>query len=668
MVKTVGISLLVLACVLLQACSGDEPASPEAADRIFHNGRIYTANSGQEIHQAIAVLDDRIIAVGPVDEVMAYRGDSTVVTDLQGRMVLPGLHDTHLHPAAIIQYESCNIDSKSLDLEELSGFVAACLQRMAVPEGDWLTVRQWSFGEGNFPAGDYATLRQSLDAGAPRNPVILLGNDGHHNATNSLGLSLATNAAGEQVGLSAATLKADFPDLTPFVGVDERGEPNGAINEGSYRVLGAPGIMDADISVLSQHVQQLPERLNSLGITSIQDAAVVPALNALYDALLDKGPLSLRIRLAQYFLPEDYLTADGELDMDSLLADAAKTRDKYAGIANISANALKYFVDGVLEGNPLANPPTLPNAAHIKNFHQPRFRVSSTGQEVELLGYVDTDGEACKSWRTSETGEQAAVEAFMVANGYHPGQCQQSSGVMYAPAEVTHVFAAAADKAGFALHFHAIGDQSVRTAVDAIAAVTPDDVTLNRHSVTHLQLVTDEEIRRLGELKIPIAFTYAWARSDYGYDATVIPFIEKLDSLDDMYNPESYYYRHFYPANSIRKAGAIVAAGSDAPVDTDDPRPFENIEAAVTRDRGEGVFNPDERLAILDAIDAYTINGAKLLGQHGLTGSLETGKKADFIILDRDIVALAENGQASDIHETRVLQTWFDGRLVYDGK
>ena len=239
---------------------------------------------------------------------------------------------------------------------------------------------------------------------------------------------------------------------------------------------------------------------------------------------------------------------------------------------------------------------------------------------------------------------------------------------MYAPAAITMEFAKAADAAGFAIHFHAIGDQSVRTAVDAIEAITPADTELNKHSLTHLQLVDDPEIKRLGELKAPIAFTFAWARSSHGYDATVIPFIEKLDSLNDMYNPESYYYQHFYPANSIRKAGGIVAAGSDAPVETDDPRPFVNIEAAVTRDRGEGVFNPEERLSILDAIDAYTINGAKLLGQNEITGSLEPGKKADFILLDQDIVKLANQGKGSQIHKTRVLTTWFDGQIVYQAE
>jgi hypothetical protein len=166
-------------------------------------------------------------------------------------------------------------------------------------------------------------------------------------------------------------------------------------------------------------------------------------------------------------------------------------------------------------------------------------------------------------------------------------------------------------------------------------------------------------------LKIPVAFTYAWAVRDFGYDVTVIPFIDRIGSLQDMYLAENYYVQQAYPAQSILAAGGIPAGGSDAPVDTADPRPFHNIEKAVTRDEGEGPMNAAEGLAILDAIDAYTISGARLMHQQDITGSLEPGKKADFIILDRDIIALANEGRADKISDTQVLETWFDGQPVY---
>lgn len=664
---------VVLPSVFLAGCAerGEDTAVASAVssavvpDHIFHGGRVYTANASQDFASAFAVVGDRLLAVGVDEAVLALAGPATLRTDLQGALVLPGLHDAHIHPGGVVKYESCNLESRSLNLLQLSHFVAECLAARELPAGEWLTVRQWSFGGDNLPAGGFGTLRAALDAAAPNTPVILLGNDGHHHATNSAGLALATNAAGEQVGLSAATLTTDFPQLEPFVGLDAAGEPNGAINEGVYRVLGAPGLIEADADLIAASARQLPELLNSQGITSIQDAAAMHTLLPFYDNLLATGPVPLRIRLAQYLLPEDYRRDDGGVDLDSMLADASAVRDRYAGSVTINANALKWFVDGVLEGNPLATPPTLPNAAVLRELHQPHFRLDQEQQALELLGYVDPEGAPCMAWQAAADTGADARRLFEAEHGFHPGQCQRSSGVMFEAAEVTRDFTAAADAAGFAVHFHAIGDRSVQAAVDAIAAVTAADVDVNRHSIAHLQLVSDADIQRLADLRVPLAFTYAWAHREYLYDLTVIPFIERLQSLDAMYDPDAYYTNHFYPAESVRKAGGILAAGSDAPVETDDPRPFFNIQIAVTRDEGQGSINPAQRLRVLDAIDAYTINGAKLMGQADLTGSLEAGKKADFVILDTDIVMLAESGRADAISDTRVRQTWFDGRLVY---
>jgi mannose-6-phosphate isomerase-like protein (cupin superfamily) len=110
----------------------------------------------------------------------------------------------------------------------------------------------------------------------------------------------------------------------------------------------------------------------------------------------------------------------------------------------------------------------------------------------------------------------------------------------------------------------------------------------------------------------------------------------------------------------------VLVAGSDAPVDTRDPRPFVNIQQAVTRDSETGTFNADQRIDIHAAIAAYTINGAKLFGHQERLGSIEVGKKADLIVLDRNLVELAEAGRANEIGKTQVRLTIFDGKVIYE--
>ncbi len=663
---------LALAALLagsLAACCQDtsDPVATPVAERVFLNGAIYTAAADRRAASAMAVSGDRILFVGDSDDAGPWIGAATTVIDLQGRRVLPGLHDAHVHPVETIRIDRCDLENAPLDLAQLATFVAACLERLTVPPGEWLVVKNWNFSDGNKPVEGLQTLRAALDRASLKHPLLLENSDSHHFATNSAGLARARTRSGEQLGLSAATLAGPFSDIAPFVGVDSRGEPSGEVHETVYQRLGVSRAVLINLEALLPAAGQMPAWFNSRGITSLLEAAFYPELAPVYDSLAAQGKLSLRVTLAQHYEPDDFKDPAGKVDIDAIMARARLTRDKYAALENIKADHLKYFVDGVLEGNPLSTPPGLPNGAQLKYFHQPLFTLDPTTRELILSGYVDPHSEVCKSVRATGFTDmtRTEVDAFVERNGFYPAQCARSRGVTLQSTDTTLDFTRAAVANDFSIHFHAIGDRAVQVATDAIAAVTTGKPATNRHSIAHAQLVSPEDGVRIAALKIPVAFTFSWASRDFGYDATVIPFIDRIGSLQDMYDPANYYMQQAYPARWILDAGGVLAAGSDAPVVSADPLPFLNIEMAVTRDSGDGPLNADERIGIHDAIDAYTINGARMMQQDDITGSLEAGKKADFIILDRDIIALANEGKADEISDTQVLETWFDGRPVY---
>lgn len=209
------------------------------------------------------------------------------------------------------------------------------------------------------------------------------------------------------------------------------------------------------------------------------------------------------------------------------------------------------------------------------------------------------------------------------------------------------------DALGFQPHFHALGDRAVRHALDAVeAARAANGWTDTRPHLAHLQVVHPDDRPRFGRL---------------GALANMQPYWNVLeDQMTELTLPvlgEEVSARQ-YPWRSLRAAGATLVGGSDWSVST--PDPLIEIEVAVTRvsDESRGVreaFLPEERLELVDALAAFT-SGSAYANHLDETGTLEAGKLADLVVLDRD---LFDRG-AGAIGETRVLATFVDGRAVYE--
>ena len=659
----------------LSACAAALAAAPVAlaasqADTVINHARIYTADRNHTIAQALAISNGKIVFVGTNADAAAWVGPKTQVESLGEKLVLPGLFDSHIHPLAIVKEDVCDLNSAEKTLKQIEEFVAACVKRYNPQPGTWLNVHQWNYTNGNQLDDEHPTLLATLDRVSKTVPIQLMGNDGHHGAFNTVALRLAKNAQGKVVGLSKATLARDFAAFHNFIGVDADGNPNGAVNEDARNLLGAPDILVADFPLVMRDRQQVVKDMNVVGITGFLDAAAPPETIQLYDLLEREGHLTARATIAQFYDPEQTKTADGRVDFDKMIAEAKRVRDAHASDPLIRADVVKLFADGVMEGNPYATPPTLPNTLSLHPYLQPIYGKDASGK-LTVTGYVDTGSALCKEVRT-QPGKYAtteAVHAFMQQHGYHPGQCTISSGQLQHDRAVTMEFVKRFHLAGFTLHVHVIGDGSLKVVLDALeAARAADGISTQPDGLAHVQLAQPSDVARIGKDHLYVAFTYSWAFADTQYDLTVIPFIDKVigNSYSALHAPGNYYEQNVYPFKAVRDAGATLVAGSDAPVGTADPQPFVNMALAVTRRMPGGqAENPGQAITIRDVIDAYTINGARFLRREQEAGSLEPGKSADFVVVDRDIVSLADGGKADQIAKTRVLATWFQGQPVY---
>jgi predicted amidohydrolase YtcJ len=663
---------LVLGFAGLVAASSSTALENPPADLVVTNARVYTSSAKQPYAEAFAVREGKIVFVGSAAAAHEWIGPKTKALDLHGQFILPGLIDSHIHATAIVDLDVCDLKSATMNLAALTAFVRGCIERYHTPAGEWVNVRQWNFSDGNQPDSEHPTLRAALDLASADHPIQLLGNDGHHGAFNSAALARAQNSKSQRVGMSRETLKKDFAAYAKLVGVDSQGEPNGTANEEARSLMGGAVLVFVDLPEVSKVPEKITARLNSVGITGILDAAVTPEIFPIYDALQSRGQLTVRATLAQFYDPENFHKANGQVDYDKMVAAAGAVREKYAHNPLIRANIVKLFADGVQEGNPYAVPPTLPEIAKLSPYLQPIFGKDAKGQ-LSVTGYVDTHSPLCKSVRAlpAKYRDAAAVAAFIKANGYHPEQCTISSGQLQHARSVEMEFVKRFHLAGFSLHIHAIGDAGVRTAVDAIeAARAADGISSQHDALAHVQVVNPEDQGRIGRDHLYLACTFSWANFDPEYDMLVVPFFDKVKGNDfaGLHPAGDYYDSAVYPFKALKDAGAILVGGSDAPVNTRDPQPFVNIAIAVTRQLpGLPPITPWQRISVQDAIDAYTINGARYLNIDAVAGSIEVGKSADFIVLNQDIVTLAEAGKGLQIAQTQVLGTWFQGVNVYNG-
>ena len=243
----------------------------------------------------------------------------------------------------------------------------------------------------------------------------------------------------------------------------------------------------------------------------------------------------------------------------------------------------------------------------------------------------------------------ALLEPYLDASGRSTANTGLS---MVDPAALAR-YVSALDLAGFQVHFHAIGDRAVRECLDAVeAARAANGVRDARHHIAHIQLIHPDDIGRFRELGVVANAQPFWACNEAQMRDLTVPFLGDERT------------RLQYPFGSLRRAGAALAFGSDWPVSTADP--LLEMEVAVTRvptdERDIDPFLPEQRLDVPAALDAFTIGAAYVNHLDRETGSLEPGKLADVVVLDRNLFALGD----ANLGDARVVLTLVEGEPVYD--
>jgi hypothetical protein len=577
MIPVIARTCFISAMLFAWGCTSGNPGAQDGvaehanADLVLTHAAVYTVDAQRSWAEAVAIRGDRIVYVGDAAGATAFKGSTTRVVDLAGRMLLPGFHDAHVHPVsagvAQVQCPLYGLDSPAALVEK----VARCAADG--PELAWIIGRGWSLS--TFPP-DGRPDKRLLDAVVPDRPVALKSVDGHSLWVNSKALTAA--------GITALT-----PD--PPRGVIDRvagsREPSGSVQEDFEIVLDhAPPVSD---EIRLAGLRHSVAYLNGLGVTAIQDANVKLAAGdeytsfAAYHALDAAGGLSLRVRAAMWWEPARGIDEQiGEL--------VAARRDHTRG--NVSAAAVKIMEDGVLEA----------------------------GTAALLEPYLDRD------------------------DGF--------AGILNLDPESLAEIVTRLDAEGFQIHYHAIGDRAIRVSLDAVAAARAQNGPRDaRHHVSHVQLFHPDDVARLAPLGVVATFQPLWAVTDAYITELTLPRIGAARG------------RYLYLHESVRRSGARVAFGSDWSVSS--PDPLLGIETAVTRLDPRGAtrvpLGEGEQMTLADAIASYTREAAYVNFLDDRTGSIEVGKLADLVVLDRNLFRLP----AEQISDARVVATLFGGRVVH---
>ena len=541
------------------------------ADWVLRGGTVYSMDDTASHYSAIAIKGNRIVWLGDSHAAATRVGPATQILELNGRTVLPGFIDTHIHSMDTLPL----INGVKLSPYQSADEVLASIADHARKH----PYQNPLLGSGFLaPAfGVSGPTAAQLDAVVPDRPALIVDEGGHTGWANTL-------------ALQAAGISRETPDPVPgahFFQRDAEGNPTGWLVEGAAidPVSEALGVVSEEAIALA--APDFFREMSAVGLTAAFDAGMI-----------DTGELGRRLALQMVEAGEFPVRMVASLYVNQ----PAQLTDALATLAELN-----------------------------ERYDHELFTVSTL--KLSLDGTV-------------EAKTAVMLDPYLLPEG-HEAKPLLPNPVMFDAVAAAHAV-------DVDLHLHAIGDGAVRSALDAIEhakRLHPRSDT--RTTICHIEIVNAADVSRFAELGAVAQTTPTW----FYYDELALRYLG-TDRFNQM-----------YPLASILRHGGKVTLGSDYPVSwigKDALNPMFNIEMAVTRQQAGSPEVPvqarvSERLSVDQAIRAHTSDAAWQLRLEHKIGTLEVGKLADLVVLDRDPYV----SDVYQIHTIAVEHTFSDGRLVH---
>lgn len=312
--------VVFLLTLLPGACdTGEMSRNVERADQVMTNGRILTVDDAFSVAEAIAISGDRIVAVGSNKSVEAFAGPSTLVRDLAGKTVIPGLIDNHMHFIRAVQ--RWNLQARIDGVNARSEALAIIASKAAsMRPGEWLMV-QGGWRENQFADRAGGFTLEELDRAAPRNPLFL---------QVTYQRAYANSLALEAVGVSPST--GALHDGPPLISPQP---PYGLLNEQM------PEVPDSQVE---QNLLDFIAALNRSGLTSVYDVGRPPEGDiTLLERMAEDGPLPLRVWHTLKYQAYDAAGADAAVEL--IGRTAPNTADDHLGLVGLGEHVYLPFFD-----------------------------------------------------------------------------------------------------------------------------------------------------------------------------------------------------------------------------------------------------------------------------------------------------------------------------------